>query len=144
MDQDFMNRLIPRIHDIVFRDEQHWRDNAYQVEIPTTRMCNLGLAVGGTGKLAVNGEEYELRRGCFYHISPPRSRMRFISDRDNPLLYIAVHFDYRLVHWEGTELASKEADTAIPLPHVLQLEAEADAEEQFRKLYSLWNGKQPG
>jgi AraC-like DNA-binding protein len=144
MDQDFMNRFLPRIHAVLFRDEQHWRDHGYQAVRTSTQMCNVGFAVEGVGSLEVNGGAYELGAGCFYHISPRGSRMRFVTDAQHPLLYFAVHFDYRLVQWEGAEFSSKESGTAIPLPHVLKLDAVSEAEEQFRKLYQLWNEKQPG
>ncbi|AFH61214.1 transcriptional regulator [Paenibacillus mucilaginosus K02] len=144
MDQDFMNRFMPRIHDVLFRDEDHWRSHAYQVAIHSTRMCNLGFVVRGYGVLEVNGNSYELGPGCFYQISPPGSRMKFSTDEADPLLYIAVHFDYRLVQWEGMDMSSKESGSAIPMPHMLALDAVSEVEEQFRRLHQLWNGKQPG
>ncbi|WP_274380017.1 helix-turn-helix domain-containing protein [Paenibacillus mucilaginosus] len=135
---------MPRIHDVLFRDEDHWRSHAYQVAIHSTRMCNLGFVVRGYGVLEVNGNSYELGPGCFYQISPPGSRMKFSTDEADPLLYIAVHFDYRLVQWEGMDMSSKESGSAIPMPHMLALDAVSEVEEQFRRLHQLWNGKQPG
>lgn len=144
MDQDFMNRFMPRIVDVLFRDKQHWDNHQYEVVIPATRMCNLGYVVGGEGKLEINDVSYKLRQGCLYHISPPGVRLRFTSETASPLLYIAVHFDYRLVEWEGRELTSRVSQAALRLPHVLELASVKRAEEQFRELHQLWNDQRPG
>ncbi|MBU5348318.1 AraC family transcriptional regulator [Paenibacillus lautus] len=144
MDQDFMNRFMPRVVDVLFRDKQHWNNHQYEVVIPSTQMCNMGYVVSGEGKLEINDESYMLRKGCFYHVSPPGVRLRFTTESTNPLLYIAVHFDYRLIEWEGRELTSKGYRTSLRLPHVLELDSVTRAEEQFRQLLHLWNDKGPG
>lgn len=144
IDQEFMNRFLPRIQDVLLRDETHWRNHSYEVKIPSTRMCNLGYVLDGSGELEVNDARLELRKGCFYQISPPGSRLRFASSREHPLLYIAVHFEYRLLHWEGKEVSLREASSALPIAHAIMLDSIAMAEQGFRELLQMWNQKQPG
>ncbi|MFD2611675.1 AraC family transcriptional regulator [Paenibacillus gansuensis] len=144
MDQEFINGFMPRIFDVLLRDETHWRHHDFQVVIPSTRMCNLGFVIQGEGTLEINGIKHQLQKGCVYHISPPGSSLIFSTNATNPLLYIAVHFDYRLIQWEGMELLSKEPAGALPLPHVLTTEEDSWTKEKFQQLQDGWNEKQPG
>jgi AraC-like DNA-binding protein len=144
MEQEFMNRFMPRIFSVLLRDERHWQEHKYQVSIPTTRMCNLGFVIGGEGKMELNDTTYNLWQGCVYHMSPPGSKLKMTTHAHNPLLYIAVHFDYRLIDWGGREFSFKKASSPLPLPHAFELKAATRAEEQFRELYRLWNEQGPG
>jgi AraC-like DNA-binding protein len=144
MDQDFMNRFLPKVFAVLIRDEAHWQENRYETARPVTQMCNLGFVLSGEGKLEINQVVYPLRRGSVYHITPIGSQMRFTSDQASPLIYIAIHFDYRLIQWDGVELLAKESRAALPMPHVLELDALTRAEEGFRQLHQIWNDKQPG
>ncbi|WNR46065.1 AraC family transcriptional regulator [Paenibacillus roseipurpureus] len=144
MNQDFMNRFIPKINAILLRDENFWQGNDYQAVRTATQVCNMGFILSGSGTLEIRDMVYPLQKGCFYQLSPIGSSIRMTSSLEAPLVYLAIHFDYRLMQWEGMELSIQEAKTGLPLPHVTELASASDAEARFRKLYHMWTEKQAG
>ncbi|MFC4777016.1 helix-turn-helix domain-containing protein [Paenibacillus sp. GCM10023252] len=144
MNQEFMNRFIPRINGIFLRDEQFWNWNGHEVIREVTQLCNIGYVLSGEGTMELNDTSYPLRSGCCYQFSPAGVRLRMTSNPASPLVYMAIHFDYKLATWEGSSLFTSEPHASIPLPHWLELDNTARAEELFRGLYQMWNEQQQG
>jgi AraC-like DNA-binding protein len=92
---DYFDRLFPNILGVQRRDEEFWSNGRHYVR-KVASLNNFSFIFGGQGSLEIQGHLYPLQRDDVFHF---RFGQEFClrSEPDNPLLYIAVHYQQYVV-----------------------------------------------
>jgi AraC-like DNA-binding protein len=146
MDNAFFSRFHPRVIDVFLRDGTFWYHLGKPrrtITFESSAKRNFMLVTEGSGALSVNGVHYPLSVGSVFYF-PLRNKIQLSYTSEQPLQFYSVHYDYKLIEWDGSSVTCLEPqENSLPLPVVTQA---ADAESfalHMRRLYDLWQGKAP-
>lgn len=142
MEKEFLHHFYPRILDVTHRNEAYWEEYDYHIVRPVTNVFNLVFIYKGEGVLILNGERFELRPGCVFHVNPQMS-MDISTTANNTLQYYGVQFHQLHIQWEGSECESSITNTPLPFKRVLILPT-LEFLNQATQLYECWHSKSAG
>jgi AraC-like DNA-binding protein len=142
MNYDFLLNFTPRILDVVKRDHPFWETHNYELLREKTLLHVCACVYEGRGTLELGGQRYALSPGSVFLIKPGEM-MRITTSVEHTLCFNAIHFQYGIVRWEGTEIHSELGTSRPPfsisqghnLPYLL---------ESFLEAYSNWSDKHVG
>lgn len=144
MEPGFFERFYPKVISVQKRDPSYWEEKNYAVLVRAASIRNFFYIFQGTGHVELDGVRYMLSSGSMFHV-PLRSRFLLSSSEDRPLLYFSVHFDYKLIEWEGDTADCLEPTHAgLPFESVMQLNNQDMFAAAMQRLYDVWHGKDTG
>lgn len=144
MSEAFLNGFYPKILDVQLREREFWQHRGPVVSRHPAALHNISYVLGGKGAIEVNKIRHELAPGHCYYIKPG-DMFDLITDTEHTLEYITVHFRYRLVEWDGMELAmSAEESRKVPLPAVWETADRTGYPHVFGHLLDTWSAKRSG
>lgn len=143
MEYEFLSHFYPKVLGVYRRDAGFWTGLDYQMRIERTKHCFIGYIYAGTGTLEVNQGISSLREKQIFHFAK-NQQMSIRTSPESTLSYITIHYDYKLLHWAGSELMISD-DTGIELPMDRVIDVNYDDYiHPFTELYTSWNGKDAG
>jgi len=142
MEKEFLHHFYPRILDVTHREAAYWELHHYRVERPVTNVFNLVFVYKGDGVLILDGERFELKPGCVFHVNPGMW-MDISTTAHNTLHYYGVQFHQLYIHWEGSECQSTITHMPLPFKRVLTMPTLA-LHMQASELYDSWHSKSAG
>ncbi|RKN85295.1 helix-turn-helix domain-containing protein [Paenibacillus ginsengarvi] len=144
MDPGFFERFYPKVISVQKRDPTYWEEKNCEVLIQSASIRNFFYIFDGTGHVELDETRHMLSSGSMFHV-PLRSRFLLASSADRPLLYYSVHYDYKLIEWEGETADCRDPDNAgLPFESVMQLRNQDGLVAEMQRLYEVWTGKDTG
>lgn len=144
MEPGFFERFYPKVISVQKRDPSYWQEKNYSVLVKSASIRNFFYIFEGTGQVELDGDHYMLSSGSMFHV-PLRCRFLLSSTVDRPLLYYSVHFDYKMIEWEGDSADCLEPTHAgLPFEPVMQLSNQDLFAAGMQRLYDIWRGKDTG
>jgi AraC-like DNA-binding protein len=144
MEPGFFERFYPRVISVHKRDPSYWEEKQHSVLVRSASIRNFFYMFEGMGYVELDGQRYMLSSGSMFHV-PLRVRFQIVSEVARPLLYFSLHYDYKLIDWEGeTAVCVDPDDTSLPFEPFMQLENPDYFVAEMQRLYDLWHGKDTG
>jgi AraC-like DNA-binding protein len=143
MNHDFFARFYPRIIDVFHRGREYWLRYNYELFRESTTSHNLLLVLHGEGVFESHGTTTMLSAGHIFHFCTGH-RFRLTSSIENPLHYYALHFDYRMLKWEGNALQVSDSEGSLPFEPVMKFQDNSGVQSLFDHLYLIWSEKRNG
>lgn len=141
MDYETLNRLHPKILDVVERNEAVWQRLRFEIVRKSTRLHAVCLVSGGEGALQIGDDVYPLASGSLFQIKPA-VRMRIRTDARNPLRFLSVHYTGQMA--DGSGLRSSVWADWLPFPTHSKLVEWQALHQRYQNAWSEWNAKRPG
>lgn len=144
MERGFFECFFPRIISVQKREPAYWEERNHAILVRSAQIRNFFYIYQGEGQVDLRGVVYPLTKGSMFHPSLG-DRFHLSSNPQNPLLYYSVHYDYRLVIWEGdTAVCQEPPDSGLPLDTHRQLYDHDLFHAALQHLYDLWLHKKAG
>jgi AraC-like DNA-binding protein len=140
LDNGFFLRFHPRIIDVVKRGQKFWYGrNTRRFEASVKR--NFMYVTAGEGTLIFNSVCYPLSAGSVFYF-PLLQSVQLTTFKDRQLLFYSVHYDYKLIEWEGSSAVCVDPERdRLPIPIVTQMYDTEGFTRRMDQLYELWQQK---
>lgn len=143
MEPGFFERFYPRVISVQKRDPAYWEEKQHSVLVRSASIRNFFYIFEGQGHVELDGTRYMLSSGSMFHVSL-HTRFQLSSAKDRPLLYYSVHYDYRMIDWDGEAARCLEPQAGLPFEPVMQLQNQDVVVAAMQRLYDVWDGKDTG
>lgn len=145
MDLEFLAGLTPRILAVLRRDSRYWRRCDYCIARPRTRLNVMAYVQRGRGVFVLDAQAQDLHDGCVFHFPAGSRNMNIFSARNDPVEFIAVHFDYAMLSWKGGQgVVRREEPRALPFANVVHGCQASPVEDIFGDALQVWQRRQAG
>ncbi|MDF2713896.1 MAG: AraC family transcriptional regulator [Paenibacillus sp.] len=140
MDNAFFLRFYPKVIDVVKRDQSFWYGRTVRTFESSTKR-NFMYITSGAGLLTLGSTDYLLGVGSVFYF-PFHHKVQLRTYKDRPLQFYSVHYDYKLIDWEGGTASCLEPEQdRLPIPVVTVMVEMDDFSVNMHSLYNLWQEK---
>ncbi|MDF2722337.1 MAG: AraC family transcriptional regulator [Paenibacillus sp.] len=140
----FFERMHVRIIDMFQRDQPYVLARDGLIQSLSMQIHSLLYVYSGSGIIELDNVSYPLTTGCVAQL-PLKRKLVIRSSEESTLCYYTIRFDYKLIEWEGTNLAFSEAsDMALPFDDVVSMPDKESMLKEIHRLYTIWTDKENG